>query len=229
MKYEIIIPAYNAENTIRTLISQIRHLENPPVKIIVIDDGSKDGTAKIASQMGVEIIKQGINRGKGAALKIGFRHFMKHSPCDYLLCMDADLQHPVSSIPDFLNFIKKYDCKVLIGNRKKSLKLMPLHRILSNMLTSFIITILTKQKIKDSQCGYRLIHKDILRKIKLYENDFQLESEMILRVSENNVKIYFIDIPTIYNTHGSYINNIQVTLKFILLIGREIKKRMLKK
>jgi glycosyltransferase involved in cell wall biosynthesis len=229
MKYEIIIPAYNAENTIRSLISQIRHLKNPPDKIIVIDDGSKDDTVKIASQMGVEVIKQGVNRGKGAALKIGFRHFIKHSPCDYLLCMDADLQHPVSSIPDFLNYVKKYDCKLLIGNRKKSIKLMPLHRILSNVLTSFIISILTKQKIKDSQCGYRLIHRNILRKIKLYENDFQLESEMILRVSDNNVKIYFIDIPTIYNRQGSYINNIQVTLKFMLLIGREIKKRMSQK
>ena len=229
MKYAVLIPAYNAEKTIKDLLYQLRQLKKLPDKVILVDDGSKDNTAKIASEMQTEVIKITKNSGKGYALKKGFQYFINNTACDYLLCIDADLQHPVSSIPDFLNCTDKIQSQLIIGNRKKSIKKMPMHRILSNSITSITISFLTGQKIKDSQCGFRLIHRNLLKKLNLDENDFLIESEMILRTSENNIDIQFIDIPTIYSSEGSHINNIHVTIKFILLIYKELKRFFLKK
>ena len=104
---------------------------------------------------------------------------------------------------------------------------MPFSRVISNFITSFILSILTKQKILDSQCGFRLIHKNLLKELQLDKNDFQLESEMVLRASEKNIKIHFIPISTIYNTEKSHIRHIEVTFKFIFLIINEIKKRLI--
>ena len=111
-----------------------------------------------------------------------------------------------------------------------SLKTMPFHRILSNVITSKILSIVTGQKIMDSQCGYRMIHRDIISKLELNEKGFQLESEMIVEVAKMRVKIDFVDIPTIYNQSGSSINNVKDTLRFIRYILKELvtKTRRLK-
>jgi hypothetical protein len=139
--------------------------------------------------------------------------------------MDADLQHPASAIPKFIELVSKEHGKFIIGKRKRTLTKMPFHRILSNKITSSIISFFTGQMIKDSQCGFRLIHKDVLRQISLYENGFQLESEMILRAAEIPVKIHFVDIPTVYTDEKSYIANFLDTLRFIKLITKEIINR----
>jgi hypothetical protein len=144
---------------------------------------------------------------------------------DYVLFMDADLQHPVSSIPDFLALAKEKGSEFIIGKRNKSLNNMPLHRILSNFLTSFILSVLSGQKIWDSQCGFRLIHKDVLKKLKMSENGFQLESEMLIRAAEQNVSLDFIQIPTIYNSEKSNIGNFRDTYKFVSLIFKELVNR----
>ena len=100
--YDVLIPAYNAERTISELISQLESLNHPSSTIIVVDDGSDDKTAQICEKHNVRLIRNIDNRGKGYVLKVGFRAFLEDSTEDYLLCLDADLQHPVSSIPDFL-------------------------------------------------------------------------------------------------------------------------------
>ena len=157
---------------------------------------------------------------KGAALLKGFEYFLQNSKADYLICMDADLQHPVKSIPDFL----KNESPFVIGNREKTLKTMPSHRILSNVITSKILSIASGQKILDSQCGYRMIHRDVISKLELNEKGFQLESEMVVEVAKMGVKIGYVDIPTIYNQSGSNISNVKDTLRFIRYIIKEILK-----
>ena len=216
--FNILIPAFNASPTIKELINQLFTLEILPDNVIVINDGSTDETSSIAKELRVNVIDLHRNQGKGAALLSGFKYFLQNSYADYLICMDADLQHPVNSISDFL----KSDSKFTIGNREKSLKTMPFHRILSNVITSKILSIVTKQKILDSQCGYRMIHRDIISKLELNEKGFQLESEMIVEIAKMGIKIGFVDIPTIYNQSGSSINNVKDTLRFIRYILKEL-------
>jgi glycosyltransferase involved in cell wall biosynthesis len=174
----------------------------------------------------VRVIRNIENRGKGYVLKIGFKTFLEDSSTEYLLCLDADLQHPVSSVPDFLRVAENKQSKFVLGVRKDRLKSMPGHRVLSNLLTSYIISWFSGQDIKDSQCGFRLIHRDLLKKVKLAENGYQLESEMILNSAREGFLIDYVSIPTIYNDEKSYIGNFSDTFRFTRLIFREIKGRM---
>ena len=101
---------------------------------------------------------------------------------------------------------------------------MPILRYLSNTLTSFIISKITGQDIKDSQCGFRLIKKDVLDTINISENGFQFESEFILMCARKNIKMFFVNIPTVYNDSSSNISHFRDTYKFVRLIIREIFK-----
>lgn len=226
IRYDVLIPAYNAEKTISELISQLSSLIQPPKNIIVVDDGSQDNTVQICENHKVRVIRNIENRGKGYVLKIGFKTFLEDSSTEYLLCLDADLQHPVSSVPDFLRVAENKQSKFVLGVRKDRLKSMPGHRVLSNLLTSYIISWFSGQDIKDSQCGFRLIHRDLLKKVKLAENGYQLESEMILNSAREGFLIDYVSIPTIYNDEKSYIGNFSDTFRFTRLIFREIKGRM---
>jgi glycosyltransferase involved in cell wall biosynthesis len=226
INYQIIIPAFNASKTLESLLSDIKLLDNKPVDILVVDDGSYDNTASIAQQMGTKILKFEANMGKGYALKQGWQYLSEDLNSEYILFMDADLQHPASAIPKFIELAENKKSKFIIGQRDRTIKKMPIHRIISNKITSAIISFFSGQRIKDSQCGFRLVHKDVLRQIKLYENGFQLESEMILRAAEIPVKIDFIEIPTVYKDEKSYVANFLDTFKFIKLITKEMKKRI---
>lgn len=226
INYEVLIPAFNAQSTIGQLIKQIRELKcRQPELIRLVDDGSSDSTALIAKNLGIDIISIESNSGKGFALKTGFRAFLETGSAEYLLCMDADLQHPVVSIPDFLKTVSENSKNIVIGNRKKNLSAMPFLRVLSNNITSFILTRITDQKISDSQCGFRLIHRDVLKKIELRENGFQLESEFIIEAAKKGIAIHFIEIPTIYNHRPSHINHVADTWRFIRLVMREVFRR----
>ncbi len=226
IRYDVLIPAYNAQKNISELLSQLSSLIQPPENIIVADDGSQDNTVQICENYKVRVIRNIENRGKGYVLKIGFKAFLEDSPIEYLLCLDADLQHPVSSVPDFLRVAENKQSKFVLGVRKDRLKSMPVHRVLSNLLTSYIISWFSGQNIKDSQCGFRLIHRDLLKKVKLAENGYQLESEMILDSAREGFLIDYVSIPTIYNDEKSYIGNFSDTFRFTRLIFREIKGRM---
>jgi glycosyltransferase involved in cell wall biosynthesis len=225
-KYSILIPALDAEKYLPSLLSQIRQTEHQPVEIVVVNDGSTDKTEQIASSFGAVVLSHSSNKGKGAALRTGFRYFLETSQNDYVLCIDADLQHHVAEIPKFLSYAGKNDLKFVIGNRLNQMHTMPLHRKISNKTTSFILTKLTGQQIKDSQCGYRLVHRDVLNTLQLEENGFQMESEMILRAAAKNYKIGFVDIRTVYNDESSQIRNLSDTLKFISLVLRELIERV---
>jgi len=226
IKYDVVIPAYNAENTISKLLSQLAAMNYPPENIIVVDDGSEDSTVRICEKHDIRLIRNIENRGKGYVLKVGFNAFLEESSSDFLLCLDADLQHPVSSIPDFLKVAGQNKSKFVLGVRTDRLKSMPKHRLLSNFLTSQIITWFSGQEIKDSQCGFRLIHREILENIKLSENGYQLESEMILESAKEGFHIDCVVIPTVYNNEKSNIANFADTYRFARLMFRELKGRI---
>ncbi|HED11164.1 MAG TPA: glycosyltransferase family 2 protein [Caldithrix abyssi] len=227
LTYTILIPAYNAESSLAKLIESIlRHTADfKPEKIIVVDDGSGDNTVTVARKLPVELISLPQNRGKGAALKEGYAYFLNHCRSGYLITLDADLQHPPENIGDFLQTAEKHNSAVIIGQRSFTPPAMPLMRVLSNTLTSQIISGLTGLKIPDSQCGYRMIRRDVLSRLELRENGFQLESEFFFRCRELKVRIDYCPIPTVYNDYGSSMHHVRDTLKFIQLMGRELFKR----
>ena len=187
----------------------------------LLDDASNDKTVEIAKYYTNNIFSFPKNIGKGSALKKGFQLFLSRSSEPYVLCMDADLQHSAGSIKDFILAAKKFNSKVVIGQREINLAKMPFLRYLSNKITSFILSYVCGQKIKDSQCGFRLINRSVLENLELNENGFQLESEFLIRCAQMRIPLTFINIPTIYNSNGSNIHHFSDTFKFIRLIINE--------
>jgi hypothetical protein len=118
--------------------------------------------------------------------------------------------------------------ELIVGYRIRHLNKMPFHRILSNSLTSLIVSVLSGQLIRDSQCGFRLIDTNVLRRIRLHENGFHQESELLIKAGWENVKIGFVSIPTVYHGENSAIRNIGDTIRFIFLILRISGERLLK-
>jgi glycosyltransferase involved in cell wall biosynthesis len=224
--YQILIPAYNAGETISLLLNELASLRQKPLKITVVDDGSVDDTFEKCKLFDVEILRNRENRGKGSALKKGFQTFLEDSNAAYLLCMDADLQHPVSSIPDFLQKAAETRSSFIIGSRLRSVKAMPFHRILSNAITSRLLSSITGQKIEDSQCGYRLIHRKVLENVSLDENGYQLESELLLKAAKAGIEINFLPIETIYASEKSHMRHFRDTYLFIGLVLRHILKKL---
>jgi len=222
MKYVILIPAYNAEKTLPQLLRQIGALTVLPDKVFVIDDGSGDRTVELAKNDNLTVVMSlPVNRGKGEALKQGFDLIRRQSDAEFILCMDADLQHPVASVSDFLKAAETSDSRFIIGRRERKSGLMPVHRILSNTITSWMISLLSGQKIPDSQCGFRLIHRKVIERMDLREEGFQLESEMIVRAARLGCRIGSVDIPTVYNGKSSNISNLKDTVRFIRWVMRE--------
>ncbi len=230
-KIGIIIPAYNPDpEQLDLLISRTATAcKFCSFHILVVDDGSeKPVKAAADGNIPLELIRNPENRGKGAALKRGFRHFLVDQPVDYIVTLDADLQHPPEKIPEFMETLAANSADIVVGYRSRSPRTMPPHRILSNTLTSLLISLLTGQLVKDSQCGFRLIDARVLRNLPLEENGFHLESELLIRAAWKGFGLSFVPIPTIYNKEKSSIKNFADTVNFVSLIFQLIWERLFK-
>ncbi len=137
-----------------------------------------------------------------------------------VLTMDADLQHLPEEIPRF--YALDNGNRIIIGTRKMNLKIMPIHRLLTNNLTSMIISIFSTQKIRDSQSGYRLIPTKVLKNISLDTIKYDLESEMLFKAGALGCEIVEVPISTVYEGSHSYINPLVDTGRFIRQIWKRI-------
>ena len=194
MKGLILISACNAAKTLDDVIRDLS--EYPGLSIVVVNDGSTDNTADIARSRGVHVIDHKVNQGKGAALKSGFTYANKQD-IDFVITFDADKQHPVDKLDDFIQKHKEYPDAIIMGSRKRN-KNMPFARKFSNSGTAFLISKRIGQNIYDVQCGFRLIPKRYLSWKLSKLKGFIFELEFVIIMAKNNVQFQFIPIPTLY-------------------------------
>ena len=214
MNLAIIIPTYNPPDTFSSLLKSIRKITSKP--IIIIDDGS---TPKINMEYsGVVVLRNRHNQGKGDTLIKGFQ-YAENEGFTHAITIDADYQHDPELINSFFEFDENIN--LVLGTRNFT-EDMPIHRRISNKLTSYIISLLCGTRVLDSQCGYRRYKlKDVCSE-SFQEKGFQFESEVLIKLLRNNCTHANLEIPTIYNRENSSINNFSDTFKFIRLILRNI-------
>jgi glycosyltransferase involved in cell wall biosynthesis len=229
-KFGILIPAYKPDlaklNNLLLQIGETCKLYR--YQIVIVDDGSDlPEDFRPPRNIPLKIIRHPKNLGKGAAIRTGFRYFSENENVEFIITMDADLQHPPQKIPDFISLYRNNSLKLILGHRARTPGIMPFHRILSNFLTSLIISALIGRLIRDSQCGYRLIDRSLIDKFPVKENGFHFESEFLLKSGWRHASIGFVSIPTIYGKEKSSINNIRDSVNFVVLILRLLKERAL--
>lgn len=213
----VVIPAYNAEKTIGAIIKSLVDYGFEREAIIVIDDGSKDRTGDTALEYKVDVLRNEKNTGKGASLDKGFKRAISKG-IKKVFTIDADGQHKIADIPNFLKIENEYD--LIIGMRLKNSPDMPLIRRIVNRTTSLVISLLSKKYIPDVQSGFRLIDLKIFDKIQLKTKNFQTESEIIYKTIKNGYRVGCVPIATLYNSERSYIMPVLDTIRFINMAVR---------
>jgi glycosyltransferase involved in cell wall biosynthesis len=208
-----VIPFYNEKETINTVISEtLKYVQF----VFAINDGSDDGFSNDAKEESkIKFINLDRNYGKGKALSVGFDKAVS-AGFNYVVTLDADLQHEPKYIPKLIAGLQLFD--IVIGNRLKNLKGMPIQRRLSNKLTSFFLTVKTGQIILDSQCGYRAFRAEVLKEVKTNYLGFEAESEILVKAAKKGFKVGFVDIPTIYGDEKSKMRPAQAIVGFLKVL-----------
>lgn len=204
MKLSIIIPSFNEEKTIKTVLENVVLLKLPKIdkEIIVVDDGSSDKTSSIVSgfaknNKNVHFLKHGVNQGKGAAVQTG----IKNATGDILLIQDADLEYNPLDIPKLIEPIVEGREKVVYGTR---LRVKPvffgkdktplLLHFFGNKFLSVVTSVLYGHAITDMETGYKVFKREVLDGVVLKAKSFDFEPEITAKILKKGIKILELDI-----------------------------------
>lgn len=221
----LLIPAYNEAKYIEKVINECFGFE---FDLIIVDDGSTDDTVSILRRIKpkekscLHIVAHEKNRGKGIALKTGF-DFAKNQGYKAVITLDADGQHKISEIGDFIKTYEEKRPAIIVGSRFSNTKGMPFIRLATNIFTSWIISRIAGKRIEDVQSGFRMIDLKVLEKVRLETANFETEPELLLKASWEGFKIINIPISTIYHKDFvSHVNPLTDTVKFFKLVFRSL-------
>ena len=210
----IIVPVYNEAENLKKLLGQIHSLRLPDSEIIVVDDGSNDGSAAIAMAAGANVVRHPYNIGNGAAVKSG----MRAAKGRFIVMMDGDGQHKPEDIPKLLADADTYH--MVVGARAKGSKLR-MHRNLANLVYNLLASYVTRFKVQDLTSGFRVIRRrDALRFIDLLPNTFSYPTTLTLACLRSGLTVQYVPIQTLYRAGQSKISLVTDGIRFLLIITK---------
>jgi len=212
-----VIPAYQDEKHIGDIVRRTRQRLDC---VLVVDDGSSDQTAQRAREAGAEVIIHNQNRGKGEAIKTGLGHWLGRE-VTWVSLLDSDGQHLPEEIDRFLAAAAcATQPTFLIGNRMNDLTGMPFIRRVVNRYMSSQISRLCGQGIPDTQCGFRMVDRQLVPELLSGGNRFEYETEVLIIASRRGYKIESVPITTVYSDQVSKIHPMRDALRFLKLMWR---------
>jgi glycosyltransferase involved in cell wall biosynthesis len=196
-KLSVVVPVFNERNTLVEILRRMRAVELPDGierEIIVVDDGSNDGTRDVLNQVGdstVRVVMHESNLGKGAALRTGFAH----ATGDYVLVQDADLEYDPEDWPKLLNPVLRGRARVVYGSRfTGERRNMLLLHWMGNRFLSMTTNVLFNTTLSDMETCYKLFDRDLVDDMKLQSNRFDIEAEITAKVLKRGIRIYEVPI-----------------------------------
>ena len=207
----VVIPCFNEAPHIGDIVVEVRRLLPT---VIVVDDGSTDGTARSAADSGADVVMHSRNRGKGAALRTGWDRARARG-FTWSLTMDGDGQHLPCDIPALLETAEKTQAAMVVGNRMGNCATMPWVRRKVNAWMTRRLSNRLGTSLADSQCGFRLIDLAKLSRVQLVTNHFEIESEMLTAFVHAGYRIEFVPVRTHYNSRKSRIRTFVDTIRWM--------------
>jgi glycosyltransferase involved in cell wall biosynthesis len=222
-----VIPAYQDEKHIGDIVRRVRQQLD---HVLVVDDGSTDQTAQRAREAGAEVVVHNQNRGKGEAIKTGLGYWFAPANSSgrgldrdvaWLSLLDSDGQHLPEEIDRFLAAAASTTRSTFfLGNRMNNVADMPFIRRIVNRYMSRSISRLCGQEIPDTQCGFRMLNRQLIPELLGGGNRFDYETEVLIIASRKGYRIESVPITTIYSDQVSKIHPIRDALRFLKLMWR---------
>lgn len=207
----VLIPTYNNVGTIRRVVEDALYYCQD---VIVVDDGSDDGTSEILLSMdGICLVSYQQNRGKGYALKRGFNKALELGFA-YAITMDADGQHFAKDIPAFLEANKKWPGSIILGSRKKEKMILTKGSSFANKFSNFWFCVQTFHRLPDTQTGFRLYPLKKLYGYRLLTSRYEAELELIVFASWHGVSIHSIPVDVYYPPKEERVSHFRPGLDF---------------
>ena len=211
-----IIAAFNEERTIAEVVAGVRqHVPD----VVVVDDGSTDRTAERAAAAGATVLAHPTNQGKGTAIRTGLAQVLRQ-PHSHVLFIDGDLQHDPADIPKLMTAAEGGKADLVIAERAFTKGQMPTARFYSNRIGSRILSGFIGEDVADSQSGFRLIRADRLRRLELTATGYEIETEMLIKLTRAGASLERISIPARYHGAKSKLRSFRDTFRTCMLAVR---------
>ncbi|MBN1122952.1 MAG: glycosyltransferase family 2 protein [Anaerolineae bacterium] len=217
--YSIVIPAYNEKHGIGPVLDQLIQVsQGKPIEIIVVDDGSKDGTAQVVEQYpSIVLVRHLGNRGYGAALKSGIRRATHEIVC----ITDADGTYPNNRIPDLVEQLSTGHFDMVVGSRTGENVSIPLIRRPAKWMINQLANIVAGERIPDLNSGMRTFRRPVaLRFFNILPDGFSFTTTITLAMLRNGFLVHYEPINYHARIGQSKIKPIADTLNFVQLVGR---------
>jgi glycosyltransferase involved in cell wall biosynthesis len=212
-----LIAAFDESATIADVVGRVRaHVDH----VLVVDDGSTDGTRAAADAAGAEVIAHQTNQGKGAAIRTGLAAALAR-PFTHVLFLDGDLQHDPGDVPALLAAAAAGAGDFIIGQRPFSKTTMPASRYYTNTISSWVISkFFVGHRVADAQSGFRLIETVLLRRVRLTGRGYEIETEMLIKLARRGARIAHVPVGLHYGSARSKLRPIRDTTRTCFLAVR---------
>jgi glycosyltransferase involved in cell wall biosynthesis len=196
----VVMPVYNERDTIETMIARVLAVPHLRIELIVVDDGSNDGTSDILRGLQHKYsfkLHQKPNGGKGSALRVGF----KDVTGDLVVIQDADTEYSPEEFPELIELICQGRADVVYGSR-----FLGRHRVflfthyLGNLLLTFLTNVLYNTMLTDMETCYKAMRVEVLRSFQLESNGFGIEPELTAKIFKRGYRVY--EVPITYDGRG---------------------------
>ena len=201
MRVAVVIPAYQAAATIGEVVGQTLEAL-PDARVIVVDDGSSDGTGDKGLGTRAVVVTHPRNRGKGVALRSGIARASADG-ADVIVTIDADGQHPAAEIPRLLQPIAEGAADLVLGARARS-GAMPVSRRLTNWLSATLASRIGRQDIRDAQTGFRAFTRALAERVRPAGDRYEFEANFLLEALRAGYRVTSVEVPTIYGAPSHF-------------------------
>ena len=208
-----VIPAFNEAQSIAAVVNGVR---GTVAHVVVVDDGSSDGTADRARAAGAEVVVHATNLGKGHAVRSGITRVLDGT-FTHVLLLDADMQHLPQEAAALLTEAETSGAEIVLGERRFDRSRMPASRYHANRIGSRVLSWFVGVPVRDTQCGFRVFRVDALRPLKLTASGYEIETEMLVKVRRRGGRVATVPVTAVYGHQRSNLRPVPDTTRTCFL------------